>query len=73
MYPIKRTPEQGHTIRCFKNAMDHVMQGWMDAEYVTASDFRSFLQDNGPMHEADELLMGGHVECLCPDDAGTQW
>lgn len=67
MYPIKRTPEQGHTKRCLAKAMITSIENWRDAEGINDHDFRSFAQRNWNLAEADEWLTSGMTECICPD------
>lgn len=63
-FPIKRTPEQGHTRQCHARVMMLVVMEWA-TEDVTDFEYRTFVQDNGPLAEADERLARGEVECLC--------
>lgn len=64
-FPIKRTPEQGHTRACHARVMMLCLMGWVQAPDVTDYEYRGYVQDNGAMHEADDLLRDGNVECLC--------
>lgn len=64
-YPIKRTPEQGHTRECHARVMMLCLLGWTQAADVTDLEYRFYVQDNGALAEADELLKNGVVECLC--------
>ena len=35
--------------------------------YSGATTFRIWLQDNGPLHYAEEALNGGYIRCICTD------
>lgn len=65
-YPIKRTPEQGHTKACLAKALTTVLENWRDDSSVTDLDFRLHLQNNGPLDEVDSYLRAGITECVCP-------
>lgn len=68
-YPIKRTPEEGHTKKCLAQAMITVIENWRDASDISDTDFRSFAQaygmDYGVLAEADEYLRTGQTVCYC--------
>jgi len=65
MYPIKRTPEQGHTKRCLAKALITSIENWRDA--YDDHDFRIAAQRNYWLDDADEWLAVGMTECICPD------
>lgn len=67
MYPIKRTPEQGHTKRCLAKALITSIENWKDAYDIDDHDFRIAAQRNVALEEADEWLAVGMTECVCPD------
>lgn len=74
-YPIKRTPEQGHTFECLAAAMICAIENERDAlKNVRPEDvagvspdthFRLWLQENGPLQEADSYLADGMTQCYC--------
>ena len=66
MYPIKRTPEQGHTKQCLAKALITSIENWRDAD-IYDHEFRSFAQWNEWLAEADEWLASGLTECICPE------
>lgn len=75
-FPIKRTPEQGHSPACWTKTMITALENERDAllaqeasgEYWRSAehDFRIWLQDNGPLALAEHLLATGSAECICP-------
>lgn len=76
MYPIKRTPEQGHDPACWTKAINTALENERDAlaksdHYLggtgrtSAHTFRLWLQENGPLEEAERLLSEGLTVCLC--------
>ena len=71
-FPIKRTPEQGHTRQCHARVMMLCLMGWTQAQDVTDYEYRGYVQDNGALVEADALLANGAVECHCPDPVGVR-
>jgi hypothetical protein len=73
-FPIKRTPEQGHTRQCHARVMMLCLMGWTQDDSITDYEYRTYVQDNGAMHEADDLLRDGNVECLCePLEPPSSW
>lgn len=75
-FPIKRTPEQGHTRACLAHAISQSLAGWIEAHDIDDLDFRQAAQDNAWLTEADEWLATGTVECQCPDHTvavGPDW
>jgi hypothetical protein len=67
MYPVKRTPEQGHEKECLAKAIICAVENVRDYEDETAHDFRLSAQDNYFLTLADEYLREGITECICPD------
>jgi hypothetical protein len=77
-YPIKRTPEEGHTAACQAKAMITAIENWRDMVVDDAArigmpslgdgGFRTWAQDNQAMHDADNLLIEGLTECICPEE-----
>ena len=69
MYPVHRTPEQGHTAACLAKAVIVAVENLRDsaqdgghADY----EFRLAVQRNDMLDEADSYLAEGITECLCP-------
>lgn len=70
---IKRTPEQGHSVRCLAQAMISAIENARDArselfggdEYTQEVEFRLWAQDNIALQWADEYLKDGTADCLC--------
>ena len=66
-----RSPEDGHSPACWVRAMKMVLDEERDyctsALYSGATPFRIWLQDNGPLHYAEEALNGGYIRCICTD------
>lgn len=80
-YPIKRTPEEGHTPACWVKAITTALENERDAlakqddkEYGSSGEheFRIWLQDNGPLTEAEHLLKDGLTVCLCEPITKTE-
>lgn len=80
-FPIKRTPEQGHTaqcqakalITCIENARDALVSDYASYPKVKGLrgahyDFRILAQDNYFLTEVDNFMAEGVMECICPDD-----
>lgn len=67
MYPIKRTPERGHTKQCLAKALITSIENWRDAWDINDHDFRISAQRNEWLAEADEWLETGMTVCICPD------
>lgn len=75
-FPIKRTPEQGHSPACWTKAMtvaltterDDLLAQEPSGEYSGSAEyhFRVWLQNNGPLAWAEHLLASGSTECVCP-------
>lgn len=63
---MARTPEQGHEPECYAAAIISVVETLRDSG-LSVGEFRSFMQDNYPMHEADRMLKHGEIDCSCPD------
>ena len=63
-FPIKRTPEQGHTVACQAKALITAIEGMRDLEGMNPYWFRGEAQMNFLYH-ADGLLESGSTECLC--------
>ena len=66
MYPIKRTPEQGHTKHCLAKALIDSIENWRDAD-IDDHEFRTSAQRNDWLADADEWLAIGMTVCICPD------
>jgi hypothetical protein len=81
-YPVKRTPEQGHTARCLAKALIAAIENYRDdvvgdAErmgkpWIADYDFRLRAQENGFLWVADGYLEEGLTECICPDEEGAE-
>ena len=63
-YPIKRTIEEGHTPKCWTAAITTAMENQRDAG-ASEYEFRLWLQDNGPLRMAEDLLADGSTICYC--------
>ena len=74
-FPVKRTPEQGHTAPCMAKALISAIENARDLAVNEAHgkdgtaqyDFRSMVQDNVPLTWADSYLAEGIAECICPE------
>lgn len=74
-FPVKRTPEQGHTAPCMAKALISAIENARDLaiseahgnEDTAQYDFRSMAQDNVPLLWADTYLAEGVAECICPE------
>jgi hypothetical protein len=76
MYPVTRTPEEGHSAACLAKAIIAAVENYRDAVVGDATrlgrpeladfDFRIEAQRNGFLVEADSYLAGGLTECICP-------
>lgn len=65
LYPIKRTPEEGHTKACLAKAMTTVIENWKDDTSVSDFDFQVHIQANGVLEEVYTYLKEGLTVCLC--------
>lgn len=66
-YPIYRTPEEGHTRQCQAKALIAAIENLRDG-VDSDFDFRTAVQRNEMLSEADTYLTEGLTECICPRD-----
>lgn len=74
-FPVKRTPEQGHTAPCTAKALISAIENARDLAISEAHgndraaeyDFRLMVRDNVPLTWADSYLAEGIAECICPE------
>jgi hypothetical protein len=81
-YPVRRTPEQGHSARCLAKALICAVENARDAALHDANlvgqpwmadhQFRLWAQENTFLSWADGYLSDGVTECICPDEEGAQ-
>jgi hypothetical protein len=80
-YPVKRTPEQGHSAQCLAKALIAAIENIRDQQLeddrrvgtqFADYEFRLAAQRGDFLQEADRYLTEGLTECICPDEEGAQ-